>query len=315
MSEIVWDKLEERFFDQGVDHGVLYDSEAGAYVNGVAWNGLVNVTQSPSGAEPNKQYADNIVYVNLLSLEEFSATIEAFMAPDKFDKYNGIGRTANGMQVGQQTRGTFGFSWRTGRGNAENPDLGYVINIAYGCQASPSELAHATKSDTPELVTMSWSLSTTPVAVSGYKPTALVKIDSTDPTVDPANLAALESILYGSAGVEPRLPLPDEVESILGAGVVSTVPVAPTFDGPTNTITIPADPTQDYYSKGELLADGPLVITEDTVVEARAASGHNFEGTFVTSWLYEHTGVAGDSQQSEPRRPQSQAPQRPEQES
>lgn len=287
MSKIIWDKLEERFLDQGVDHGVLYDgNENGTYTDGVPWNGLVSVTQSPSGAEPNKMYADNIVYVNLMSLEEFSGTIEAFMAPDKFDKYNGVGRSDNGMQVGQQNRGIFGFVWRTGRGTAANPNKGYVLNLAYGCQASPSELAHSTKSDSPELVTMSFALTTTPVAVEGFEPTALVKVDSNDPMVTPAGLAALELILFGSPGNEPRLPLPDEVDTILGAGVTSTLPVKPAFDG-VDEITIPVNATQDYYVNGAVVPDGPLTIEEDTVVEARPVAGSHFEGTFVTKWLYE----------------------------
>lgn len=286
MSLIVWDVLEEREFDQGVDRGVLYDGVNGTYVDGVPWNGLVSVTQSPSGAEPNKQYASNIVYVNLLSLEEFSATIEAFMAPDKFDKYNGIAKSANGMQVGQQSRGVFGFAWRTGRGNAADPNAGYVLNLAYGCQASPSELAHTTKNDSPELVTMSFSLSTTPISAPGFDPTALVKIDSTDPTVDPANLADLETILYGSPGVEPRLPLPAEVDAILGAGIVAVTPVEPAFDG-IDTITIPVVAGVEYLVDNEVVAAGALVITEDTIVTARPASGYNFTGTFVTAWLYE----------------------------
>ncbi len=285
MSAIVWDKLDERKFDQGVDHGVLYDGVSGTYVDGVPWNGLVNVTQSPSGAEPNKQYADNIVYVNLISLEEFSATIEAFMAPDKFDQYNGVGRTAHGMQVGQQNRGTFGFSWRTGRGTAANPQAGYIINLAYGCSAAPSELAHGTKSDSPELVTMSWSLSTTPVSVSGFEPTALVKVDSTDPTVTPANLAALELILYGTVGVEPRLPLPDEVESILASGVLTTTPVEPLADA--TNVLIPPTTGVDYRIDGEIVTGVVAHGGNDTVVTATPKSGYTFTGTFVTAWVVE----------------------------
>lgn len=286
MSAIVWDKLEERFFDQGVDHGVLYDGVAGTYVDGVPWNGLVTVTQSPSGAEPNKQYADNIVYVNLMSVEEFSATIECFMAPEKFDQYNGVGKTGNGLQITGQSRGLFGFAWRTGRGNAADPDSGYVLNLAYGCQASPSELAHGTKNDSPELVTMSFSLSTTPVAVEGYGMTALVKIDSNDPTVDPENLAALELVLYGAPGVEPRLPLPDEVDAILGAGVTDVLPVEPAFDG-VDEITIPTTTGVDYRVDGAIVPAGALTITEDTVVTASPQANHNFgPPPFVTAWLY-----------------------------
>lgn len=291
MSEIVWDVLEEREFDQGVEKGVLYDGVNGTYVDGVPWNGLVSVTQSPSGAEPNKQYASNIVYVNLISLEEFSATIEAFMAPDKFDKYNGIGKTANGMQVGQQTRGVFAFSWVTGRGNAADPEAGYIINIAYGCQASPTELAHTTKNDTPELATMSFGLSTTPIAAPGFKPTALVKIDSTDPDVDPGNLADLETILYGSVGVAPRLPLPAEIDTILGAGIINVTPAKPAFDN-VDEITIPVAVGVDYYVIGPVESDTPMpdgvnTILVDTIVEARPNAGYNFTGTFVSTWLFE----------------------------
>ena len=286
MAAIVWDVLDERFFDQGVDHGVIYDGVGGEYIDGVPWNGLVNVTQSPTGAEPNKQYADNIVYVNLMSAEEFAATIECFMAPPKFDKYNGVAKTANGLRISGQTRGTFGFVWRTGRGTAENPDAGYILHLAYGCQASPSEKAHGTKSDTPEPVTFSFGLSTTPIAVAGYSPTAYVEVDSTDPDVDPDNLAALEAVLFGDAVNEPRLPLPAEVDSILGTGVLTDTPVAPVFDG-VDEITIPVDPGTNYYVDGEPVADGVLTITEDTIVEARPAPGYRFTGVFVNKWLYE----------------------------
>lgn len=287
MAEIVWDVLDERFFDQGVDHGVLYDGVNGEYVNGVAWNGLVNVTQSPSGAEPNKQYADNIVYVNLLSAEEFSATIEAFMAPVKFDKYNGVHRSAAGLQVSGQSRPVFGFCWRTGRGTAENPDEGYVINIAYGCQASPSEKAHATKSDTPEPVTFSWSLSTTPVPAGGnLKPTAYVAIDSTDPNVNPVNLAALEDILYGTNVSAPRLPLPAELETILGTGVLEATPINPLFDAEMNEISFDEIPGVGYYIDG-VLQDDAVVITEDTIVEAKPLPGYIFTGVYVDRWLFD----------------------------
>lgn len=286
MTAIEWDVLEERFVEQGVDHGVLYDGVAGAYVDGVAWNGLVTVTRSPSGAEPNKQYADNIVYVNLLSAEEFAATIECFMAPEKFDKYNGVGKTASGLKVSGQNRGLFGFSWRTGKGTAADPDSGYELHFAYGCQASPSEMANTTKNDSPEPVTASFALSTTPVSVPGFNPTAYCSVSSLDPDVSSANLAALEAILYGDAVNAPRLPLPAEIDAILGAGVLTDTPAQPAFDD-VDTITIPADPGTDYYVDGVLVADGPLTITEDTIVEARPAAGYTFTGVFVDRWLYE----------------------------
>lgn len=219
MPEIVWDALDKRFFERGVDRGVLYTPTAGVYSSGVAWNGLTSVTESPSGAEPNKQYADNIVYVNLLSAEEFSATIEAFTFPEEFLLHDGVVKTASGMQIGMQSRPTFGFSWRTLKGNALDEDLGYIINLAYGLQASPSEKANNTVNDSPELKTFSWSVSSTPVSVTGHKPTAIIKVDTTDPDVLPTGLAALEDELYGRGGTGPRLPLPDEVDTLLATAV------------------------------------------------------------------------------------------------
>ena len=218
MAEIVWDELDERWFQRGVDHGVLYTPTAGVYSSGVPWNGLTTVTESPSGAESNKQYADNIVYVNLLSAEEFNGTIEAFAFPREFLVHNGIVKTANGMQVTGQSRLPFGFSWRTLKGNAVDEDAGFIINLAYGLQASPSEQANATVNDSPELTPFSWAVSSTPVNVTGMKPTAIIKIDSTDPDVDPAGLEALLDELYGrGASPTPRLPLPDEVNTLLAA--------------------------------------------------------------------------------------------------
>jgi len=217
MPELVWDELDQRFFERGVSHGVLYTPVAGVYSTGVAWSGLTAVTESPAGAESNKQYADNIVYVNLLSAEEFNATIEAFTFPPEFLAADGVAKSANGMQIGMQSRQTFGFSWRTLKGNAEDEDLGYITNLAYGLLASPSEKASNTVNDSPELKQFSWSVSSTPVSVTGHKPTAIIKVDSTDPDVDPAGLEALLDVLYGrGAAGTARLPLPDEVDSLLG---------------------------------------------------------------------------------------------------
>lgn len=219
MPEITWDAMADRFFETGVDHGVLYTPTAGVYSTGVAWNGLTAVTQSPTGAESNPQYADNIKYVNLLSAEEFAATVEALTFPTEFLLHDGVKKTASGMQIGQQGRPIFGFSWRTKKGNALDEDLGFILNLAYGCQAAPSEKAHNTVNESPELTTFSWALTTTPVAVTGYKPTAIIKVDSTDDDVDPAGLEALMDELYGrGAVVSPRLPLPDEVDTLLTVG-------------------------------------------------------------------------------------------------
>jgi len=217
MAELVWDELDERFFERGVSNGVLYVPAAGVYTTGVVWNGLTTVTSSPSGAEPNKQYADNINYVTLMSAEEFSGTIECFAFPLEFLPSLGITKTANGMQVAQQGRRPFGFSWQTRKGNALDENLGFVVNLAYGLQASPSEQADATKNDSPELKGFSFAFSSTPVNVTGYEPTGIIRVDSTDPDVTPEGLEALLDVLYGrGAGGSARLPLPDEVDTLLG---------------------------------------------------------------------------------------------------
>lgn len=217
MAEIIWDEMDQRFFERGVDHGVLYTPVAGVYTTGVPWNGLTNVTQAPSGAESNKQYADNIEYVNLNTREEFGATIEAMTFPDEFLFHEGVRKTASGMQVTMQSRPIFGFCWRTMKGNAEDEDAGFIINLAYGCKAAASEKAHMSITDSVELTTFSWTLTTTPVVVTGYKPTSLIKVDSTDPDVTPEGLTALMDVLYGRGeATSPSLPQPDEVDALLG---------------------------------------------------------------------------------------------------
>lgn len=216
MPELVWDEPDQRFFETGVSNGVLYTPTNGVYSAGVAWNGLTTVTQSPSGAEASPQYADNIKYVNLLSAEEFGATIEAFTFPNEFLVHDGVSKSANGMQIGQQGRPPFGFSWQTKKGNAVDEDLGFILNLAYGLQAAPSEKAHNTVNDSPELTTFSWSITSTPVSVTGFKPTAIIKVDSTDADVTPEGLTALMDVLYGrGTAPDPRLPLPDEVDTLL----------------------------------------------------------------------------------------------------
>jgi hypothetical protein len=182
MAELVWDAIGERIYETGVDHGVLYiPDEAGAYDDGVAWNGLVSVSETPTGAEPNAQYADNIKYLNLFSAEEFGATIEAFTYPDEFAQFDGLATPAPGVNVGQQRRGVFGLSYRSKIGNdVDGDDLGYKLHLVYGCQASPSEKAYNTINDTPEAITFSWDITTTPVAVSGLKPSSIITINSTE---------------------------------------------------------------------------------------------------------------------------------------
>jgi hypothetical protein len=218
MAELVWDQVGQRFYETGVDHGVLYIPDgSGAYTNGVAWNGLVSVSEAPSGAEANAQYADNIKYLNLFSAEEFGATIEAFTYPDEFAQFDGLGVPTPGVMIGQQSRRGFGLSYRTKVGNdIDGDDAGYKLHLVYGCQASPSDMAYNTINDSPEPITFSWELTTTPVAVTGLKPTAIITIDSR--TADPADLAALEAVLYGGAATEPELPLPDAVIALFPVG-------------------------------------------------------------------------------------------------
>ena len=214
MTALVWDATGEHFYETGVDHGVLYIPTEGQYTKGVAWNGLTGVTESPSGAESNPQYADNIKYLNLISAEEWAGTIEAFTYPDEFAACNGEKELADGVTVGQQSRSTFGMSYRTKIGNdTDGSDHAYKIHLLYGLTAAPSEKAYATVNDSPEAVTFSWEASSVPVNVTGMLPTSSITIDSR--TADPTKLTALEKILYGAEEVEPRLPLPDEVKTLM----------------------------------------------------------------------------------------------------
>ena len=217
MAKIEWDKTGERLYETGVKNGVLYVQEAGAYPKGVAWNGLTAVTESPSGAEATPLYANDIKYLNLLSAEEFGATIEAYTYPDEFAECDGSASLADGVMIGQQARKTFGLCYRTAIGNdIDGNDHGYKLHIIYGALAAPTEKAYATINDSPEAITFSWEVTTTPVNVTGAKPTASITIDSTKAT--PEKLAALEKILYGDTEVEARLPLPDEIKQIFTAG-------------------------------------------------------------------------------------------------
>lgn len=216
MSKLVWDATGERFYETGVKMGVLYVQEAGAYPKGVAWNGLTAVTESPSGAEATPLYADDIKYLNLMSNEEFGATIEAYTYPDEFAVCNGELELVAGVNIGQQARKTFGMCYRTVVGNdVDSNDHGYKLHLIYGALAAPSEKAYATINDSPEAITFSWEVSTTPVNVTGHKPTAYISIDSRK--ADKAKLAALEAVLYGSESEEARLPLPDEIATLMGA--------------------------------------------------------------------------------------------------
>lgn len=215
MSKIVWDAIGEHTFETGVRNGVLYLKDAeGAYNNGVAWNGLTSVSESPEGAEATDLYADDIKYLTLMSAENFKATIEAYTYPVEFEECDGSATIANGVVIGQQSRKPFGLCYRTAIGNdTDGNEHGYKLHIVYGCQASPSEKQYSTINDSPEAITFSWEVNTTPVNVTGKKPTATLIIDSTK--ADKAKLTALEAILYGSESTEPRLPLPDEIATLM----------------------------------------------------------------------------------------------------
>jgi hypothetical protein len=217
MSKIVWDESGSRLFESGVDHAVLYpQANTGLYPLGVAWNGITGVTESPSGAEPNPLYADNMKYLNLMSNEEFGGTIEAYTYPDEFGVCDGSAEPTPGVSVGQQARKAFGLSYRTKIGNdTDGQDAGYKLHLIYGALAAPSEKSYTTLNDSPEAITFSWEITTTPVPVTGMKPTASLIIDSTK--VDPTKLAALEDLLYGKDLVIAALPLPDEVIDLLTA--------------------------------------------------------------------------------------------------
>ena len=214
MSKLVWDQISERLYETGVDRGVVYPQVGGAYPAGAAWNGLINVTLTPSGAEATPLYANNHKYLNLMSVEELGGSIEAYTYPTEFAECNGEMELATGVRIGQQKRKNFGFCFRSLIGNdTEGTAYGYKLHLIYGCLASPFEQANATINDSPEARTMSWEFTTTPVEVEGFEPTASIEIDST--VVDADKLAALEAVLYGSEDAEAKLPLPSEVLTII----------------------------------------------------------------------------------------------------
>jgi hypothetical protein len=238
MSVLVWDQTGERLYETGVDRGVLYIPTAGVYDHGVAWNGLTGITETPSGAESTSLYADNIKYLNLLSVEEFGGTIEAMTYPQEFAIVDGTEAPETGLSLAQQTRKTFGLSYRSRLGNdALLDNYGYKIHLVYGAMASPSERAYSTINDSPEAITFSWTFTTTPVLVTDYKPTALLTIDSTK--VGSSALTSIENALYGTAGTNARLPLPDEIITMCSGNQTEVTATAPSFVANTGVITIP----------------------------------------------------------------------------
>lgn len=293
MAPLTWDQVGERLYETGVDHGVLYiPDESGAYEHGVAWNGLTTVTESPSGAEASPQYADNIKYLNLISAEEFGGTIEAFTYPEEFSQCDGTAVPSPGITIGQQGRKVFGVSYRSRVGNdIDGTDHGYKLHMIYGAQAAPSEKAYGTINDSPEAIAFSWEVTTTPVPVTDLKPTALLTVDSTK--VDAATLAELEGILYGSGGVDARLPLPDEVVSLFGTGGGTEVRLvganAPTYDEATHVVTIPTVAGVNWEVNGVEATEGaqaPISIGQSSLVTASPQSGHYITGD--DDWTFDY---------------------------
>lgn len=262
MAKILWDQSGAKHYESGIKYGVLYPQSAdGSYPLGVAWNGLTGVTESPSGAESTAMYADDIKYANLQSAEEFGATIEAFTYPDEFALCDGSAALATGVLIGQQARSSFGLAYRTAIGNdIDGLDHGYKLHLIYGAVAKPSEKGFKSINDSPEAITFSWEISTTPVAVTGKKPTASLVIDSTK--VVAATLTSLEDILYGTAGADPRLPLPDEIATLFAAGAPDAIALSS---------IAPADDSIDFAVAGNIVLTFNNKIAKESIVVTSAA--------------------------------------------
>lgn len=284
MTKLAWDPVGGRIYETGVDHGVLYIPDSfGIYNSGFAWNGLTTVTESPTGAEASPQYADNIKYLNLVSNEQFGATIEAYTYPDEFGQCDGTKSPEPGVSIGQQNRKTFGLCYRTRVGNdLDGTDHGYKLHLIYGALAAPSEKAYATINDSPEAITFSWAVTTTPAIVTGYKPTASITLDSTK--VDATALAVLEDMLYGTVGVDPSLPTPDAVLAMFAGTVTEVTPSVPTYNSTTDVITIPSVTGVIYKIDGAVVT-GSVTITSNTVVNAVPANGYKFPAVTDDDWL------------------------------
>lgn len=291
MSVLEWDKTGERVYENGVEKGVFYTvSGTGHYDDGHAWNGLVSVTESPSGAEVNKQYADNRVYASLRSAEEFGATVEAFTYPDAaVPALDGAATPTPGVALGQQGRSTFGLSYVSKIGNDLNPDAGEKIHLVYGCTANPSEKAYTTVNDSPEAATFSWELTTDPVAVGtiagqAYKPLATITIDTTKEDADA--VATLKEFLYGTVGSDPSLPAPADVVAMFSGAVLAVTPTVPTYVDATNTLTIPTVTGVVYYIDNEVVPGGPIVLTANKIVTAKPAKGYKFTQPVDSDWMF-----------------------------
>jgi len=289
MTKLKWDQVGEKVYETGVSNGVLFiPNNLGIYEQGSPWNGLISVSEKPSGAESNKQYANNKVYANLLSAEEFSATIQAYTYPDEFAQCDGTAEPVTGVYIGQQQRKSFGLSYETIIGNdTSNNEYGSKIHMIYGALAAPTEKTYNTVNESPELATFSWELSTTAVEVPGLKPSASIIIDSTK--VPKAKFDELKDILYGTVGSDPRLPSPAEVIALFeGEASVEVRATTPTYDSATDTITVPTVTGVEYRINGEPVT-GSVVIAEDTVVTAVPVAGYKFPAVSDNDWYFDHT--------------------------
>lgn len=287
MAKLVWDKSGERLFETGVSKGVLYPQVNGAYPNGVVWNGLTSVTESPSGADITDLWADNIKYASIRAAESFGATIEAYTYPDEFAACDGSAELVPGVFLGQQKRSPFGLSYRTQIGSDTDTSAAeaYKLHIIYGATAAPSDRSYSTMNESADAVTFSWELSTTPVSVEGHKPTASLTIDSSK--INAAKLEALETILYGAADSAPRLPLPDEIASLMLGDPV--VPTAPTFVASTGVLTIPTKLGVVYYVNGAEVDEGAQDALDggvSVVVTAQPDTGYYFEAGTNSTWTF-----------------------------
>lgn len=292
MAELLWDQTGEREFEVGVEKGVLYPiDDDGLYGDGVAWNGLTSVSEAPSGATVTKKYADNINYLSLVSAEIFEATIKAFTYPDEWAECDGSATPAPGVSVGQQTRRPFGLAYKSLKGNDTlGQDFGYILHLVYGGLASPSQKDYNTVNDTPDAIEFSWKLSTTPVAVPGLKPSAILKIDSTK--ADAAGLLALEHQLYGQAGTDPTLPSPADVIALLASTPTAVIATKPAFVSSTGVITIPSITGVQYY-RGDThvaVANGATVTIPTSgaslLIEAKAKTGYVLSAISDDDWAF-----------------------------
>lgn len=266
MAVLAWDESGKHFYETGVRNGVLYpQNNSGLYPLGVAWNGLISITENPSGAESTPLYADDAKYLNLISAEEFGATIEAYTYPDEFALCDGSAAIATGVLIGQQARSAFGLAYRTALGNdILLSEYGYKLHIIYGATAAPSEKGYSTINDSPEAITFSWEVSTIPVAVTGFRPTASLVIDSTK--VNPTTLATLENILYGTAGADPRLPLPNEIAALFAGGAPAAIALSS---------IVPAD------GEGAAAITADVVMTFNNEIQDEAISVATAAGVLV----------------------------------